>query len=167
VSVTPLLWKVNDLPVHPLLVHLTVVLVPVVCLGALAYLVPAWRDLLRWPLLVGAAIAFVSIWASYLSGSNFQNSVAYFQSGELGRRIDEHRSYAQVFRVVGSVFTLALVGVAGWLHARTGTVRTVAGAVVAALAVVTLVYTVLTGEAGARAVYPPGSFPDAAPAAQR
>ncbi|MFB9312495.1 DUF2231 domain-containing protein [Nocardioides plantarum] len=158
-SLPPLLLKINDLPAHPLLVHLTVVLVPLVALGAIAYLVPSWRDWLRWPLLVGAAIAFLSIWASYLSGDNFKESVSYFQQNP---QIEKHEEYADVFRIVGSVFTLALIGVTGWLHRRTGTLRLAAGGVVALLAVVTLVYTFLTGEAGAKAVYPPDSFQDAA-----
>ncbi|MDO9458326.1 DUF2231 domain-containing protein [Nocardioides sp.] len=157
-SVTPLLFKINDLPAHALLVHLTVVLVPVVALGAVAYLVPKWRDWLRWPLLVGAAIAFLSIWASYLSGDNFKESVSFFQDNP---QIEKHEDYANVFRIVGSVFTLALIGVTAGLHRRTDALRTVAAGVTAALAVVTLVYVFLTGEAGAKAVYPPDSFSDA------
>ncbi|MEO9325493.1 DUF2231 domain-containing protein [Nocardioides sp. C4-1] len=157
--IAPLLLRINDLPAHALLVHLTVVLVPAVALGAIAYLVPAWRSWLRWPLLVGAAIGFVSIWASYLSGENFKESVSFFQGNE---QIEKHEEYADVFRIVGSVFTLALVVVTGWLHQRSPRVRLGAAGVVALLAVVTLVYTVLTGEAGAKAVYPPESFSDAA-----
>jgi len=157
-SLPPLLLKFNDLPAHPLLVHLAVVLVPLVALGAIAYLVPSWRNWLRWPLLVGAVVAFLAIWAAYLSGDNFKESVSFFQDNP---QIEKHEEYADVFRIVGSVFTLALVVLTGWLHRRTGLLRLVAGGVVAALAVVTLVYTFLTGEAGAKAVYPPDSFQDA------
>ncbi len=64
------------------------------------------------------------------------------------------------------MFAVAVVVVTGWLHARAGTLRTVAAGVAAALAVVTLVYVVLTGEAGAKAVYPPGSFDNASAAAR-
>jgi uncharacterized membrane protein len=157
-SLPSLLIKINGLPAHALLVHLTVVLVPLVALGAIAYLVPAWRAWLRWPLLVGAVVAFVSIWASYLTGDNFKESVEFFQDNP---QIEKHEEYADVFRIVGSVFTLALLVVTGWLHGRADKVRAVASGVVAVLAVVTLVYTYLTGEAGAKAVYPPDSFQDA------
>jgi uncharacterized membrane protein len=160
-SLASLLIKINGLPAHALLVHLTVVLVPLVAVGAIAYLVPSWRAWLRWPLLVGSVVAFASIWASYLTGDNFKESVPYFQSGALGEQIEKHEEYADVFRIVGSVFTLALLVVTGWLHGRADKVRVAAGGVVAALAVVTLVYTYLTGEAGAKAVYPPDSFQDA------
>lgn len=162
-ALSPLLFKINDIPAHPLFVHLTVVLVPLVALGAIAYLVPSWRAWLRWPLLVGAVVALVSIWVSYLTGDDFKESVSFFQRNE---QVEKHEEYADVFRIVGTVFTLALLGLVGWLHAGrervTDAVRWIAGGVVAALAVVTLVYTFLTGEAGAKAVYPPESFQDAA-----
>jgi uncharacterized membrane protein len=157
-SLASLLIKINGLPAHALLVHLTVVLVPLVAVGAIAYLVPSWRAWLRWPLLVGSVVAFASIWASYLTGDNFKESVSFFQDNP---QIEKHEEYADVFRIVGSVFTLALLVVTAWLHGRADKVRVAAGGVVAALAVVTLVYTYLTGEAGAKAVYPPDSFQDA------
>jgi len=45
------------LPVHPLLIHVTVALVPgAAILAAVFVLVPRWRWLLRWPTL-GLALA--------------------------------------------------------------------------------------------------------------
>jgi uncharacterized membrane protein len=160
-SAPALLIKINGLPAHPLLVHATVVLVPLAALGAIAYLVPSWRDWLRWPLLVTAVLSFVFIWAAYLSGDNFKESVSYFNQGQLGEQIEKHEQYADVFRIVGTAFSIAVVVVTGWLHRKEGAVRTAASGVAAALAVVTLVYVFLTGEAGAKAVYPPDSFQDA------
>jgi uncharacterized membrane protein len=162
-SATTLLIEIRGLPAHALLVHLTVVIVPVAALGAVAYLVPGWRDWLRWPLLVAAVLAGVSIWAAYLTGDNFKESVKGFQANPL---VEEHEELADVLRIVGTVFTLVVVGVVGWLHRGSATLRTVGSVVAAALAVVTLVYVVLTGEAGAKAVYPPGSF-DSAPVSTR
>lgn len=156
-----MLLRINDIPAHPLLVHGAVVLVPIACLGAIAYLVPAWRDWLRWPLLVTAVLSFVFIWAAYLSGDNFKESVSFFQDNP---QIEKHEEYADVFRIVGSLFAVVVVVVTGWLHRKEGPLRIAAGGVGAALAVVTLVYVFLTGEAGAKAVYPPEGFQDAAPA---
>jgi uncharacterized membrane protein len=149
-----LLIRINGLPAHALLVHLTVVLVPLAALGAIAYLVPGWRDWLRWPLLVGAVVSVVSIWASFLTGQNFEESNEFFQTSPL---VQEHEDYAEVFRIVGTVFTLALIGVTAWFHRRAGVLRTLLVGATAVLAAVTLVYVFLTGEAGAKAVYPPES----------
>ncbi len=150
----PLLFKINGLPAHALLVHAAVVLVPIAALGAIAYLVPRWRDWLRWPLLVAAVLALAFTWAAYLSGENFVESVPALES----EQIKEHEEYAEMFRLVGSAFAVVAIVVTAWLHRRAGVVRMVGSGVAAALAVVTLVYVVLTGEAGAKAVYPPASF---------
>ena len=45
--------EINGLPLHPLVVHAAVVFGPLAALAALAYVVlPAWRDRLRWPMVV-------------------------------------------------------------------------------------------------------------------
>ena len=149
-----LLITFNGLPAHPLIVHGAVVFGPLAVLAALGYLVPRWRGYLRWPLLVTAVLAFAFIWASYLTGDNFKDSQEFYQTNP---QVLKHEDYADVLRWVTTAFALVVVVVTGWLHRRTGAVRLAAGGVMGALAVVTLVYIFLTGEAGAKAVYPPSA----------
>ena len=57
------------LPMHALVIHAVVVLVPLSALCAIAYVVrPAWRRLLRWPTAAGAVIAGASAYVAAESG---------------------------------------------------------------------------------------------------
>jgi len=50
--------ELNGVPLHPLVVHAVVVLAPLAALTGLVYVVvPKWRWLLRWPLVVLAVAA--------------------------------------------------------------------------------------------------------------
>jgi hypothetical protein len=152
--VTKDMWEIRGLPLHVLIVHATVVLTPVAALVALAYaLWPRYRDWLRWPTAVMAVVAVVLVWAAYLSGNNFFSSprFAHF-SGAILDQIHKHQSYARTLRWIATAFGVVTV-VAVWLHSRSGPTRAVLGALVVAGAVLTLVWTFLTGEAGARAVW--------------
>jgi cytochrome c biogenesis protein CcdA len=149
-----LTWKVTGLPLHPLVVHAAVVFAPLAAATAIAYVVlPKYRDLLRWPTLVVVLIAFGSIWAAYLTGNNFFSDPRFTHfSGEILDRIHKHQSYARTLRWIMTGFAIVTVA-ATYLHDEPGTRRTVLGALVVLGAVLTLVWTVLTGDAGARAVW--------------
>src|SRR5690348_8831534 len=97
---TSLTWSVAGLPLHPLVVHAAVVFTPLAAAAAIAYVaVPRYRDLLRWPTLVLAVIAFLAIWAAYLTGTNFFSDPKFASfSGELLERIRKHESYAKTLR---------------------------------------------------------------------
>jgi len=146
--------EINGLPLHPLVVHAAVVFGPLAVLSALAYVaVPRLHDRLRWPTLVLVLIGLVSIWAAYLTGDNFFESDRFANvSGEALERIEHHEDLAGTLRWVTTGFAVVAV-VALWQHQRRGAVRYALGALVAALAIATLVYTVLTGDAGSKAVW--------------
>lgn len=149
------MWEINGLPLHPLVVHAAVVFGPLAALSGIAYAV--WgsrRDQLRWPTLVLAVIAFGSIWAAYLSGDNFLENAPQFQriSGEFADRIEHHEELADVLRWMTTGFFLVAV-LAVWQHARQGGVRYLLSGLLVVTAVLTLVWTVLTGDAGARSVW--------------
>ena len=144
---------INGLPLHPLVVHAAVVLGPLSALGALVYaLVPRWRDRLRWPTLVVVLVAAVAIWVAYLTGDSFKESKDFFSTGALGRKVEKHEELAGTLRLVTTGFAVLTV-VAVWLHERRGAVRLALAGLVSVAAVATLVYTVLTGDAGAQAVW--------------
>ena len=145
--------EINGIPLHPLAVHAAVVAGPVAALAALLYLVPAWRDRLRWPMVVLAVVACGAIWVAHLSGEDLLASGRFDGlAGELAEQLEEHEELAETLRLVASGFTVVAV-VAGLLHRRAGALRVGLGVLLAASAVALGVWTVLAGEAGARAVW--------------
>jgi hypothetical protein len=139
--------EINGLPLHALVVHAAVVFGPLAGLAGLAYAVPALRDRLRWPLLVVVVIATAAIWVAYLSGEQVEEANQY--GGPLGALLETHEERAETLRLVTSGFFLVTLA-AAFLHERKGVVRGVLTGLVVAGAVGTLVYTVLTGDAGAK-----------------
>jgi len=146
--------EINGLPLHPLVVHAAVVFGPLAVLSALAYVgLPKYRDRLRWVTLVVVVIAFGAIWAAYLTGENFFESDRFDNfSGEALEKIEHHEELAGTLRWVTTGFALVTV-VAVWQHERQGAARYALGGLVVVLGIATLVYTVLTGDAGSKAVW--------------
>lgn len=142
--------EINGLPVHALIVHATVVFGPLAAIAGLLHAtVPRWRDWLRWPLVALVAVATVSVWVSYLSGESIRESNAFFQSGTQGAMVETHEDRAGILRIAMTAFAVVSFA-AAWLHTRTGVVRVVLSVLVGLGAVATLVYVVLTGDAGAQ-----------------
>ena len=142
--------EIGGLPLHPLVVHAAVVFGPLGALLALAYVaVPGRRDRLRWPMLGLAVVAGLSVLAAYVTGHYFLNA-----RPELGQLpgVSTHRARARVLLVVTFVVTVTAMA-AAWWHTRTGAVRAVLRGLLALTAAGTLVMVVLTGDAGARAVW--------------
>jgi uncharacterized membrane protein len=140
--------ELNGLPLHALVVHAAVIFGPLSALAGLLYaLVPRWRDRLRWPLVAAVAIALGAIWVAYLSGEQLEEANTY--GGPLAPLVETHEERAGILRISMTVFAV-LTFLAAWWHTRSGAVRVVMSGLVAASAVVTLVYVVLTGDAGAQ-----------------
>ena len=145
--------EISGVPLHPLAVHAAVVLGPLAALLAVAYLVPAWRDRLRWPVLLAALVATGAVWAAYLTGEDFRDSARFDGlSGELLARVEEHEELAESLRLVVSGFAVVAVA-AAMLHQRRGAVRLLVSVLLLAAAVALTISTVMTGHAGARAVW--------------
>lgn len=146
--------EINGVPLHPLVVHAAVVFTPLAALAALAYAVPSWRDRVRWPLAVLAAIALVSVWVAFLSGQDLRDEQFAQAVEPIKGKIEDHEEWAEKLRIGVSVFAV-LSFVAAWFHTRTGPVRQALAALVAIGGVVTLVLVYFTGDAGAQAVWNP------------
>ena len=143
--------EINGLPLHPLVVHAAVVFGPLAALTALAYVVlPAWRDRLRWPMVVLALMGTGAITAAYFTGMNFFNSrPPELQQLEI---LQTHRTRAiRLFWVTLGFGVLAVL--AAWLHTRTGAVRVVLNVLLGLAALAVLALAVLAGDAGSRAVW--------------
>jgi len=146
--------EINGLPLHVLALHAAVILGPLSALVAIAYAVlPSWRDRLRWVTLVAVLIGVGAIWVTYLSGESFFESSRFDNvRGEALDKIEKHEEYAETLRLMASAFGLVTI-VATWLHDRAGGVRMLLSALVVVTAALTLVWTILTGDAGAQAVW--------------
>jgi hypothetical protein len=64
------------LPMHALVIHAVVVLVPLSALAAIAYAVrPGWRRLLRWPTALGAVVSGASAFVAAESGEALERRI--------------------------------------------------------------------------------------------
>lgn len=142
---------VSGLPLHPLAVHVPVVLLPLGALGLILVLaVPRWRAALAWPVLAVLAIATVGALVAKLSGEALAAQVGV---------PEEHEELGNWLLILSSI--LLLVAVAWWLWERraiarrrpTGVVGVLAALVLGALAIGAIVVAVLTGHSGAEAVW--------------
>jgi hypothetical protein len=154
---------ITGLPVHALVVHAAVVFLPLTVLTALAFaLVPAWRWVLRWPLLAGAVISLGAAFVARQSGEALY-AARYGDSGVGEVVIHSNRGhllfwFVLVFFVlaVAAVFTLGgRTRITGGKD-REGVAKPLQLVVVVLLvvaAVGTGYQTVMTGDAGARSVW--------------
>ena len=153
--------EIGGLPLHPLVVHAAVVLIPFSALLAIALgVLPTWRWLVRWPTVV-LSVACVGIaFLATRSGESLEEArnlgrLAH-QHGERGHQLAD---LTIVLAVVVVVAALLLPGPSGLASGRGAVVRRVqyADKVVPVLLVLTalvvLVQVYLTGESGARAVW--------------
>ena len=153
----PVLGSFRDLPIHPLVVHAAVILIPIAALIAIAFLRPAWRMVLRWPLVVASGLAVVLAFVSRASGEVLKENLAEQTRGTVvGKAIDHHQELADRLWILLLVFFVVSV-IAALLLPRLN--NPIAGGIVAfivaAIAVVVIVLAVQTGEAGSKAVWNP------------
>ena len=148
-----MLDTVLGLPVHPLIVHATVVVVPTAALAVALYAVwPRFRAWARWGPLALALAAAVLTPLSTSSGESLEHRVGSSAA------IEEHSHLADV--LIWWVVPLAvLAGALWWWHRADHGTRShrslaVAAAVVpVVVAVGTLVQVVLIGHTGAEAAW--------------
>lgn len=164
-----LAMDVNGLPLHPLVVHAAVVLGPVAALTGIAYAaLPAWRWLIRWPMVGLAGATVVAVFVSKLAGDALLDERFSNATAAVAQQLEVHEARGGVLLWVSIAFFVisvaaALVvggpsGLASGAGARDSrgtavTVGVLALVVVGALAVTLMTF--LTGDTGARAVWSP------------
>jgi hypothetical protein len=154
--------KLAGLPLHPLVIHAAVVLVPLAVALVVAFAVlPRSRWLTRWPTAVTGVLAMGSVVLAKLSGDSLLRS-----RPDLALLVRTHQSRGNVllwlmvaFFVLTVLATWTLGGPSGLASGRGARESRVAAldialpVVLVVGAVVVLVWVVLTGDAGARAVW--------------
>jgi hypothetical protein len=154
--------EIAGLPLHPLVVHAAVVLMPLAVVSAAVFaVVPRWRWLTRWPtaaLTLGSVAAVV---LAKLSGDDLKQA-----RPELAPLVKVHEArgdllmWVSIGFAVAVVLAVVLLGSTSPLPSGRGAKAEAVpwlGKLLAALVVagglVVLVLVVLTGDAGARAVW--------------
>lgn len=142
-----MLEKIGDLPAHPLIVHLPIVLGPVLGLLTLVLLIPRWRAKLIRP---AAALAVLFAISTIVAAESGQNLAGTLRLGEL---IKDHAEAAETLRTISIVLAVVLVALAAAYGRLKPALQTGVAVVVAVIGVATIGYTVKTGEAGAKQVW--------------
>jgi hypothetical protein len=154
--------RFGDLPLHVLVIHAAVVILPLSALLAIAFVVrPNWRWLLRWPTLLLGVGSLVLAFAAKKSGEALLAAVP-----QLDPLVKVHRErgnllfwFCLVFAVfaVGAALTLSgpslLASGKGAKETKSRPLELVVSAAVVIVAVLVIYQTILTGDAGAKAVW--------------
>lgn len=160
----------RDLPLHPLIVHAVVVLVPLAVLAGWAVAVlPGWRWLMRWVAVVLAPVGTVAVVVSRASGEALLEDRPFLtaETSPIREVMATHQDRAGVLLVAALVHLLTVVLAFVLLPAPTGLasgrldhrghaatwIPPVLGGALVVTGAVLLVWVALTGDAGARAVW--------------
>ena len=142
--------QITGLPAHVLLVHLVVVLLPLTAVAAvLVSLWPAAQRKLTFLVPLGAVVGALAVPVTTRAGNDL--------AARLGNPafIDHHRNLGNL--VLPWAAAMAVTTLAQWLYVRqragSAAVRAALSVLVVVSAVGTAVIVVLTGDAGARAVW--------------
>lgn len=136
------------LPLHPLVVHGAVVLVPLAALGTVAVVLSGWvRQRYGWLTLALAVAGAGAAITARLSGEALVASL-----GVGGSAVAAHRAWGELAPYPATLLALALAA-ALLLERRSRAGWWISGAIAVVSAVVALVLVVLTGHSGATAVW--------------
>jgi uncharacterized membrane protein len=154
----------NGIPLHPLVVHAAVVFTPLAALAAVVFvLVAKWRELLRWPAAVLVVVAAGTDWVARITGRNLFSKLTAQGLHNKWLNIHQQRANVLVWLVLGLAVVVVLAALtipAGDRLARLQVSPAVVlglQVVVVGVAVASLVYVYLTGDAGARSIWAPTS----------
>jgi uncharacterized membrane protein len=146
---------VFGVPLHPLVNHAVVVLVPLAVLGTLIVtVVPRWRTAYGWLVLALTGVAFASVPVATRSGRNLEASLEL--GGPALDKVQEHQEMGdRLIWAVGAMFVLDLVMMLMHRAGRPSGQATLIGVLASIAGLVALVMVVLTGHLGAQAVWNP------------
>lgn len=99
---------VFGLPMHALVIHAVVVIVPLSAVAAIAYATrPTWRRMLLWPTAAGGFVSGVSAFVAAESGESLLRRVSTTRAGTTNfELLSDHTAWGDRARVVCIVFML-------------------------------------------------------------
>ena len=167
--------QIGDMPLHPLVIHVPVLGIPLALLLTLLFAFPRTRAWARWPLVVTVLGATGATWVAGESGQALQGRLGITGGNPVGDLINQHAALAgQLFSIMlgFSVVTLANVFLVR-IGPRPGRdpdarrqpaapLRILLVVACARSGVVAFVWVARVGDLGARAVWNPtgtGLFP--------
>jgi uncharacterized membrane protein len=151
---------INGLPLHPLVVHAVVVLLPLACLGIIAIaLRVSWRARYGGLVLTVAAVATALVPVAAKSGENLEHTVG--DPGQHAQLGDNLIWFALPLPVVAAALVVlhrlaARAGAPAVLRGRSPLMLAV-GALAVVVAAANLVQVYRVGDSGARAVWQPSN----------
>jgi hypothetical protein len=160
--------EIAGLPLHPLVVHAAVTVVPLAAVLALALAVmPRWRWLSRWPAAGAAVLAAAVAWVARLSGEALLADRPFLvQTEPLRSQVLEHQRLGELLSLVSLPFAVlavlaawalpgpsALASGRGAREGRSPALSRLLSIVLVLAASGVLVLVVLAGDAGSRAVW--------------
>ncbi len=152
---------IGGLPIHALVVHAVIVLLPLACLGAIAIVVrPAWSRKYGVLVVACALIATGSAAVAKASGEQLASRVGYPA---------DHADIARWTPVFAALLTISVAALWWWDRTQTdgrATLTKVAAVATVVFALVALGWVIAAGHSGATAVWgktiqntTPGTFP--------
>jgi hypothetical protein len=142
--------KFMGLPVHILILHATVVLIPLVGIVTIAALLhPTWRQKFAIPV-AGLNVAMLALtWATVKSGEDFKHR--FRVQGDTRTPEYDHERWGKdlLWWVLAMAIVAVIVAAATRVPNVPGFVGMGLGGVVAVLAIVSIVFTAVTGHTGA------------------
>jgi hypothetical protein len=158
--------QIAGIPAHPLLLHATVVFVPLLAFGSVLYaLFPRLRYRLRWPVGLLALAAAGSVVLTHQSGDAFRRRLVAknLASPEILAKLVQHKQFGDAtmwatlgLAVATLVFVLAVPGrLPGFEGPQTGglILQVIFAVVLIGLSAASVYYVVRTGDSGAHIVW--------------
>lgn len=147
--------EILGIPLHPLVVHATVVFVPLAVLGTLVFTaVPRWRRGYGWLVVAFSFVALVTVPLATRSGKRLRDTLEL--GGPVLEKVQDHQQMGD--RVIWAVAPMFAFGLAAMLMVRAGRPTrevTLVGVLASIAALVAVVLVVLTGHLGSQAVWNP------------
>jgi hypothetical protein len=162
--------EIGNLPLHPLVVHATVVGIPLAALLAFLFAFPKTREWARWPLGITVVGAAALTYVAKQSGLALEVALGVRPGNPVGDLILQHSLLAEQlfwimigFAVIGllNVFVVSKSAADGTANKakQPAILRIVLPILLMAVAVVALTWVVRVGDLGARAVWNPTAPP--------
>jgi|SRR5215211_6001918 len=156
--------KIGDMPLHPLVIHVVVVGIPLAVLLAVLFAIPRTREWARWPLAIVVVGATAATFVARQSGLAFEAAQGIKPGNPVGDLILQHSLLAnQLFYIMIGFAAIGLLNVFVVRKAaadnadvkQPAIVRIVLPILLVVAAAVALIWIVRVGDLGARAVWNP------------